>query len=155
MKKTNPITTQKISVLQFVLTLLFVVCLVVSNIISAKQMLLPFDIVLPAAVIIFPITYVLSDVFSEVYGYKWSRFTCYLGFAANLFAIRYPISMGICTLLLTPRGFKFPPFKIKPFTFSGYFNANFMAILAPSENPKITASEISWPTMKLFKSSAN
>jgi uncharacterized integral membrane protein (TIGR00697 family) len=50
-------------------------------------MLLPFDIVMPAAVIIFPITYVLSDLFSEVYGYKWSRFTCYLGFAANLFAV--------------------------------------------------------------------
>ena len=78
---------KKISVLQFGLTLVFVVCLVISNIISAKQMLLPFNIVMPAAVIIFPITYVLSDLFSEVYGYKWSRFTCYLGFAANLFAV--------------------------------------------------------------------
>lgn len=78
---------KRISVLQFSLTLLFVVCLVISNITSAKQMLLPFNIVMPAAVIIFPITYVLSDLFSEVYGYKWSRFTCYLGFAANLFAV--------------------------------------------------------------------
>ena len=87
MEKTNPIAAKKISTLQFMLTLSFVVCLVISNITSAKQMLLPFDIVMPAAVIIFPITYVLSDVFSEVYGYKWSRFTCYLGFAANLFAV--------------------------------------------------------------------
>lgn len=87
MKKTNTIANTKISTLQFILTLTFVVCLVISNIISAKQMLLPFDIVMPAAVIIFPITYVLSDLFSEVYGYKWSRFTCYLGFAANLFAV--------------------------------------------------------------------
>lgn len=86
MKKTT-IAAKKISTLQFILTLTFVVCLVVSNIISAKQMLLPFDIVMPAAVIIFPITYVLSDLFSEVYGYKWSRITCYLGFAANLFAV--------------------------------------------------------------------
>lgn len=78
---------KRISVLQFGLTLMFVVCLVISNITSAKQMLLPFDIVMPAAVIIFPITYVLSDLFSEVYGYKWSRLTCYLGFAANLFAV--------------------------------------------------------------------
>lgn len=85
MKKTA--LPKRISVLQLVLTLLFVVCLVVSNIITAKQMLLPFDIVMPAAVIIFPITYILSDVFSEVYGYKWSRFTCYMGFAANLFAV--------------------------------------------------------------------
>ena len=87
MKKTGLIETKKISTLQFLLTLTFVVCLVISNITSAKQMLLPFDIVMPAAVIIFPITYVLSDLFSEVYGYKWSRLTCYLGFAANLFAV--------------------------------------------------------------------
>ena len=87
MKKPNFIKNTKISVLQFLLTLFFVLCLIVSNIISAKQMQLPFDIVLPAAVIIFPVTYILSDVFSEVYGYKWSRLTCYLGFAANLFAV--------------------------------------------------------------------
>ncbi|MBR7037588.1 VUT family protein [bacterium] len=30
------------------------------------------------AIIIFPITYILSDVFSEVYGYRWSRITCYM-----------------------------------------------------------------------------
>lgn len=78
---------KKISILQLVLTLLFVVSLVISNIITSKQVLLPFNIVMTGAVFIFPITYILSDVFSEVYGYKWSRITCYLGFAANLFAV--------------------------------------------------------------------
>lgn len=39
------------------------------------------------AVFIFPITYVLSDLFSEVYGYKWSRVTCYLAFVMNLFMV--------------------------------------------------------------------
>jgi len=78
---------KKISVLQMLLTMLFVICLVISNIITGKQVQLPFNIVMTAAVVIFPITYILSDVFSEVYGYKWSRFTCYLGFAANLLAV--------------------------------------------------------------------
>ena len=78
---------KKISVLQLVLTLLFVVGLVISNIITSKQVLLPFGITMTGAVFIFPITYILSDLFSEVYGYKWSRFTCYLAFAANLFAV--------------------------------------------------------------------
>lgn len=78
---------KKISVLQMVLTPLFVVGLVISNIITSKQVLLPFNITMTGAVFIFPITYVLSDLFSEVYGYKWSRFTCYLGFLANLFAV--------------------------------------------------------------------
>lgn len=86
MKKTE-IKKTKISFLQLTLTLLFVVSLVISNIITAKQVLLPFNITMTAAVFIFPITYILSDLFSEVYGYKWSRITCYLGFVANLFAV--------------------------------------------------------------------
>lgn len=81
MKKKN------ISKLQLILTVLFVVSLLVSNIITGKQVLLPFGITMTGAVFIFPITYILSDLFSEVYGYKWSRFTCYLGFFMNLFMV--------------------------------------------------------------------
>lgn len=81
MKKKN------ITKLQLILTTLFVVSLLVSNIITSKQVLLPFGITMTGAVFIFPITYVLSDLFSEVYGYKWSRFTCYLAFAMNLFMV--------------------------------------------------------------------
>lgn len=77
----------KISFLQLCLTLLFAVSLLISNIIAAKQVLLPFGIIMTAAVFIFPITYILSDVFSEVYGYRWSRLTAYMAFAANLFMV--------------------------------------------------------------------
>lgn len=76
-----------ISRLQCWLTVLSVSCLLISNIITSKQMVLPFDITMTCAVIIFPITYILSDVFSEVYGYKWSRITCYMGFAMNLLMV--------------------------------------------------------------------
>lgn len=82
MKKEN-----KISKLQLILTTFFVVALLVSNVITSKQVLLPFGITMTGAVFIFPITYILSDLFSEVYGYKWSRFTCYLGFFMNLFMV--------------------------------------------------------------------
>lgn len=78
---------KKISLLQMILTMLFVVSLLISNIITSKQMLLPFGIVMTGAVVIFPITYILSDIFSEVYGYKWSRLTCYLAFIFNLFMV--------------------------------------------------------------------
>ena len=78
---------KNISVLQCVLTVLFVSCLLISNVITAKQVLLPFNITMTGAVFIFPITYILSDLFSEVYGYKWSRFTCYLAFAMNLLMV--------------------------------------------------------------------
>ena len=75
-----------ISVLQVILTVLFIGALLVSNIISSRIFNF-FGYSMTCAVIVFPITYILSDLFSEVYGYKWSRLTCYLGFAINLFAI--------------------------------------------------------------------
>ena len=78
---------KKVSNLQLILTLTFVVCLLISNIVAAKQMLLPFGITMTGAVVVFPIVYVLSDVFSEVYGYKWSRITCYFGFIFNLLMV--------------------------------------------------------------------
>ena len=78
---------ETITMTQMCLTLLFVVALLVSNVITSKQVLLPFNITMTGAVIIFPITYILSDLFSEVYGYKWSRITCYMAFAANLFMV--------------------------------------------------------------------
>lgn len=76
---------KKVSELQLGLTVLFVASLLISNIITAKQVLLPFNITMTGGVFIFPITYILSDLFSEVYGYRWSRVTCYLAFAMNTF----------------------------------------------------------------------
>ena len=78
---------KKITVLQAVLTVISISCLLISNIAASKQMLLPFGFVMTCSNLVFPLTYVLSDVFSEVYGYKWSRFTCYLGFAMNLLMV--------------------------------------------------------------------
>ena len=75
---------RKTSELQTVLTVLFVSCFLISNILAGKQFQLPFGITMTGAVMIFPMTYILSDLFSEVYGYRWSRITCYLAFAANL-----------------------------------------------------------------------
>ena len=70
-----------------VLTAIFVTCMVVANILAAKQVQLPFGLTITAGAVVFPITYALSDVFSECYGYRWSRFTCYLALAANLIAV--------------------------------------------------------------------
>ena len=72
------------SSLKLILTVIFIVALLVSNVITWRQIALPFWITMTWAIIIFPITYILSDVFSEVYGYRRSRITCYMGFACNL-----------------------------------------------------------------------
>lgn len=75
------------SFLQVCLTILFVSAMLISNVITSKQIQLPFGITMTGAIIIFPITYILSDVFSEVYGYKWSRVTCYFAFSMNLLMV--------------------------------------------------------------------
>ena len=72
------------SSLKLILTVIFIAALLVSNVITWRQIALPFWITMTGAIIIFPITYILSDVFSEVYGYRWSRITCYMWFACNL-----------------------------------------------------------------------
>lgn len=74
----------KTSEIQTLLTVLFVSCFLISNILAGKQFQLPFGITMTGAVMVFPITYILSDLFSEVYGYRWSRITCYLAFTMNL-----------------------------------------------------------------------
>lgn len=78
---------KNVSFMQVCLTILFVSAMLISNVITAKQVLLPFGITMTGAVFIFPITYILSDVFSEVYGYKWSRVSCYFAFSMNLFMV--------------------------------------------------------------------
>jgi hypothetical protein len=72
------------SVLFLSLFALFLTCLLVSNVIAGKLVSVG-GIVLPAAVILFPITYILGDVFTEVYGFKRTRIVIWTGFAANLF----------------------------------------------------------------------
>jgi len=85
--KMEKLLNKKFSTLQMFLTTFFVVVLIISNIIANKQVQLPFGVTMPAAIILFPITYILSDLFSEVYGYKWSRLTNILGLIMNLFAV--------------------------------------------------------------------
>ena len=78
---------KNISNLQAFLSILFVSSLLISNVITAKQIQLPLGITTTSAIIIFPITYILSDLFSEVYGYKWSRQTCYFAFLMNVLMV--------------------------------------------------------------------
>jgi uncharacterized integral membrane protein (TIGR00697 family) len=40
--------------------------------------------ILPAAVVLFPLSYIIGDILTEVYGYRWARRVIWLGFACNL-----------------------------------------------------------------------
>jgi queuosine precursor transporter len=64
----------------------FVTCLITANIIAVKLVNI-FGLIVPAAVIIFPISYIFGDVLTEVYGYAASRRVIWLGFFCNLLAV--------------------------------------------------------------------
>lgn len=69
-----------------ILGIVYVTCLLLSNLIAGKMMALG-SITLPAAVILFPITYIMGDVFTEVYGFKNTRTIIWTGFACSAFAV--------------------------------------------------------------------
>lgn len=89
---------KKVSPLQMSLTLLLVICLILSNIMVVKSVDL-FGIKQLAntcSLITFPVTYMLSDVFSEVYGYKWSRITATWAFIGTILcSIMFSIMIAI------------------------------------------------------------
>lgn len=71
----------------FVLTVaVFITCLVTANIIAVKLISI-FGLILPAAIIVFPISYIVGDVLTEVYGYGQARRVIWLGFLCNLIAV--------------------------------------------------------------------
>jgi uncharacterized integral membrane protein (TIGR00697 family) len=65
---------------------LFVTCLIISNVIAVKLAMVQ-GLVLPAGIIVFPVSYLLADVLTEVYGYRAARRVLWLGFFCNLLAV--------------------------------------------------------------------
>lgn len=66
-----------------VLTLLFCVCLIVSNLMEIKVVDLGF-LTVTAGVAVFPISYIINDCIVEIYGFRKARMVIWLGFAMNL-----------------------------------------------------------------------
>jgi queuosine precursor transporter len=64
----------------------FVTCLITANI-TAVKLVNVFGLVLPAAIVIFPISYIFVDILTEVYGYRQARRAIWLGFLCNLIAV--------------------------------------------------------------------
>lgn len=65
---------------------LFVTCILAANILIVKQISF-LGITLPAAIVIFPLSYIFGDVLTEVYGYRQARRVIWLGFFCNLLLI--------------------------------------------------------------------
>ena len=69
------------------MAVLFNVCLIASNLFASKIFMLWDWCVLPGAVIIFPVSYILNDCLSEVYGYRKASLVIWMGFVMNFFFV--------------------------------------------------------------------
>ncbi|HEX6387278.1 MAG TPA: queuosine precursor transporter [Anaerolineae bacterium] len=68
------------------ITAVFVTTLIISNIIAVKLVAIG-PLILPAAIILFPVAYIFGDILTEVYGYVRARQVIWTGFACNLLAV--------------------------------------------------------------------
>ena len=73
---------------------LFVAVLVVSNIIAVKPVAVG-PLVLPAAIVLFPLAYIIGDVLTEVYGFGQARRVIWIGFLANAVAVAAMLVGGV------------------------------------------------------------
>jgi len=64
----------------------FVTSLIVANIIAVKIVSLG-PLILSAAILFFPVSYIFGDILTEVYGYARARRVIWIGFACNLLAV--------------------------------------------------------------------
>jgi uncharacterized integral membrane protein (TIGR00697 family) len=73
----------KISYRLVIIIAVFITCLITANIIAVKVVNLGW-LTVPAAIFVFPVSYIFGDVLTEVYGYRVARRVIWLGFGCNL-----------------------------------------------------------------------
>jgi len=69
-----------------ILTTLFCVCLVASNLFETK-IFMAGSLILTGGLTIFPISYILNDCITELYGYKHARFVIWNAMILNIFVV--------------------------------------------------------------------
>jgi queuosine precursor transporter len=91
------------------LTTAFVVVLLVSNLL-AQKLIRVGPLTTSGAVVLFPITYIFGDVFTEVYGYAASRRAIWLGFFGT--GLLYAVSAIVLKLPADPAWHNGPAFAV-------------------------------------------
>ena len=82
MKKNQTVSTRFMAI-----AVIYVTCLLLSNLIAGKMWAVTGSVVVPAAVVLFPVTYIFGDIFTEVYGFKKARLVIWLGFFCSFLAV--------------------------------------------------------------------
>lgn len=87
-KGKNEMSKREIIAVSFVTTLL------ISNILAAKLVAVG-PLVLPAAVMVYPFCFMVGDVLTEVWGFRYARKVIYTGFLANLAMVVFTYLGGL------------------------------------------------------------
>ena len=77
---------EKISKIFLIFTSLYITLILISNVLAGRLISIG-SISLTGAVIVFPFTYILSDIFTEVYGFNRNKEIIWLSFICNLIMI--------------------------------------------------------------------
>lgn len=77
---------ENITSLFLFLSAVFITCLLLSNILAAKLLRIG-NWSVTAGVLVFPISYILNDIMTEVYGLKLAKKVIYMGFLMNFFMV--------------------------------------------------------------------
>lgn len=86
MKKKEHFSGERVSLWFVIIVAIFITGLITANIIAVKLISLS-GFILPAAILIFPLSYIIGDVLTEVYGYRQARRVIWLGFFCNFIAV--------------------------------------------------------------------
>lgn len=90
-----PLIHEQYSLWFLLVVAIFITSLITANI-TAVKLIEIFGFVMPAGIIIFPVSYIFGDVLTEVYGYRQARRVIWLGFVCNLLTV---IAIGIGQIL--------------------------------------------------------
>ena len=114
-----------------VVVALFVAVLIASNFIAAKLVAIG-GLVLPAAVLVFPLAYIIGDVLTEVFGYGAARKAIWLGFACNVAVVGFTL----LSIALPPAS----AWTLPPFRDAASSQTAFAAVLGPA--PRVVLASL-------------
>lgn len=82
----NNTNNQGVSSLYLILTAVFCTCLITANLLETKVVQIG-SVTFTAGFIVFPVSYIINDIATEVYGFKGAKTMIYLGFAMNFLVL--------------------------------------------------------------------
>lgn len=96
-RKKQEFMNQKISIQFLLMSIAFNVCLITANLLETK-VISAFGFNVTAGLLVFPISYIINDCISEVWGFKKARIVIWTGFVSNFFLV----IMGLLAVAIPP-----------------------------------------------------